>query len=367
MTRKKLLFILGTRPEALKLAPVILKAKQSSHFATAVGLTSQHRKMASEVLRLYKIKPDFNLSVMRHNQSLEDLSARLLPKISWMLKKASPDLVIVQGDTTTAFIAALASFYLKIPIAHVEAGLRSFDKHHPFPEESNRLLISHLADLHLAPTRAAAANLKKEGIHKNIFITGNTIVDALPLLNQRYLKTPRRFSRKMILVTAHRRENFGKPLRSICKALKLIVERHPDFHIVFPVHLNPKVQKVVHSQLTGIRQIKLLPPLRYDRFLSYMRDAYLILTDSGGIQEEAPSFKKPVLVMREVTERTEGLRARVTKLVGTKTDTIVKNVSRLLSDPPSYRRMIARHNPYGDGHASDRILKIFSQFLNHHP
>lgn len=367
MTRKKLLFILGTRPEALKLAPVILKAKHFSTFNTFVGLTSQHREMAADVLRLFKIKPHFNLSVMRKNQSLEDLSARLLPKISRMLKKIQPDLVIVQGDTTTAFMAAMAAFYARIPAAHIEAGLRSFNKQHPFPEESNRILISHIADLHLAPTRTAAKNLKKEGIMKHVFVTGNTVVDALQVLQKDFLKKPwfaNRTKHKMILVTAHRRENFGKPLRSICRALKTLVRLHPEVQVIFPVHLNPKVREMVHQELRGIPRIQLLPPLRYDQFLPYMKASYLILTDSGGIQEEAPSFKKPVLVMRKVTERTEGIDAGVTKLVGTESASIVKNISRLLNDSQSYRRMIARRNPYGDGRASGRILNIFARFFN---
>ncbi len=359
----KLLIVLGTRPEALKLAPIILEARKNKSFMTFVCLTAQHREMVDQVLKLFRIKVDFDLNLMEKGQSLGDLTHRLFSKIQKVINRVKPDVIVIQGDTTTAFAVALKAFYERIPVAHVEAGLRSHDKYHPFPEEANRVLISHLADYHFAPTEEARKNLLHEGISpKKIWVTGNTVVDALelirPSLNGRALPYLNKDSekRKLILVTAHRRESFGKPLRSICAALRDLSAKHPDIEIVYPVHLNPQVQRVVFKELKGKKGIRLVNPLSYEEFARLMDRAYLILTDSGGIQEEAPSFKTPVLVMRDVSERPDGLLLGVAKLVGTSREKIVREASRLIEDPKAYAEMIKSRNPYGDGKASGRIL-----------
>lgn len=370
MKKTKILFFFGTRPEAVKLAPLILEAKKDTRFQTVVCLTAQHREMVDEVLRLFKIKPDFDLDIMKKGQSLSDLTRKIVPASEKILKTVKPDVVLVQGDTTTAFTIALQCFYQKIPVGHVEAGLRSGNKHHPFPEELNRILISHVADFHFVPTPAARKNLRREGIpDSQIFLTGNTVVDALQWIRNSGLPSPtfanekNSKGKKKILVTAHRRENFGKPLESICQALKDLVQKHPDAEVHYPVHLNPNVQQTVRSKLSGVKDIHLLPPVSYEKFLALMDQSYLILTDSGGIQEEAPSFGKPVLVMRKVSERSEGIEMGVAKLVGTSRDAIFKAASRLLREPEAYARMVQRKNPYGDGRASKRILNILAKVL----
>lgn len=369
MKKIKLLFFFGTRPEAVKMAPLILEAKKDPRFQTVVCLTAQHRQMVDEVLRLFKIRPDFDLDIMKKGQSLSDLTSKIMPASERVIKQVKPDIVLVQGDTTTAFTIALQCFYQQIPIAHVEAGLRSGNKQHPFPEEVNRILISHVADFHFVPTSAARQNLLKEGVaNSQIFLTGNTVVDALRwiqisgLLSQKTKKTTKSATKK-ILVTAHRRENFGKPLESICQALKDLVEEHEDAEVHYPVHLNPNVQKTVQAKLSNVKGIHLLPPVSYEKFLTLMDESYLILTDSGGIQEEAPSFGKPVLVMREVSERSEGIDMGVAKLVGTSRDSIFKTASRLLREPEAYAKMVNRKNPYGDGRASQKILNILARSL----
>lgn len=359
----KLLFVFGTRPEALKLAPLILKAKSRKDFAVSVCLTAQHRHMADQVLGLFKIRPDFDLNLMQKNQTLGDLTRRLFPKIEKVLQQKRPDVVVVQGDTTTAFAVALKAFYERVPVVHVEAGLRSHNKYQPFPEEMNRCLISRLADFHFAPTEEARQNLLSEGIEKfRIQVTGNTIVDALKLvrvsLRNRRHSLASRFSdqNKIILVTAHRRESFGKPLESICRSLKQLAACFPDVRIVFPVHLNPSVQRTVHAILGKVSNVLLVPPLQYIEFLALLQKSYLVLTDSGGVQEEAPSFGKPVLVLREVTERREALGKGLAKLVGTSEKKIYREASRLLRNSAAYRNMVGVHNPFGDGRASERIL-----------
>ena len=368
---KKIMFVFGTRPEALKMAPVIQEFRKHRGFKVYTCLTAQHREMVDQVLGLFRIRVDFDLDLMEKGQTLSDLTSRLFPKMDEVLARVRPDLIFVQGDTTTAFAVALKAFYEKIPVAHIEAGLRTYNKYHPFPEEINRVLISHLADYHFPPTGESRKNLVREGVPTNrIFVTGNTIVDALLSLRKEIKcethPSLKRISKtqRIILVTAHRRESFGKPLLSICKALKAIVRGHPDVEIIYPVHLNPNVQQVVHQELSGIKRIHLIHPLAYHKFLVLMEHAFLILTDSGGIQEEAPSFGKPVLIMRKVSERGEGIRMGIAKLVGTSSLKIVKEATRLLEDPAAYRKMVGKKNPYGDGRSSSRICRITERFLN---
>jgi UDP-N-acetylglucosamine 2-epimerase (non-hydrolysing) len=368
--KTKLLFVFGTRPEALKLAPVILESKKRKNVQTITCLTGQHREMVDQVLSLFKIKPDYDLNIMQRGQSLGDLTHRLLAAIQPVIAKVKPDCIVVQGDTTSAFVVALQAFYDKIPVAHVEAGLRSRDKHHPFPEEINRILISHVADYHFPPTKESKSNLLKEGISpKSIFVTGNTVVDALlevrkmPAARNHALLKQLTANKKIILVTAHRRESFGGPFENICKALKEIAEKNRDVEIVYPVHLNPKVQEPVFRILSNHSRIRLLPPQSYEGFVALMNRAHFILTDSGGIQEEAPSFSKPVLVMRQVSERPDGIRLGVAKLVGTSRERIVKEANRLIRDVKAYQSMVQKRNPYGDGRASKKILDILVKGL----
>lgn len=371
---KKILFIFGTRPEAIKLAPLIRRFQEDrTHFRVKVCITAQHREMLDGPLKFFSIRPDRDLNLMKPDQSLDQLTSLLMNRLDNVLLQIKPDLIVVQGDTTTAFTGALAGYYHKIPVAHVEAGLRSGNKYAPFPEEINRLLISRLADFHFAPTPKAREHLTREGLKNNIWITGNTVIDALYLgLNiidqqspKKYLEYFRSvdFQKRIILVTGHRRESFGQPFREICLALKTIAQRFTDTEIVYPVHLNPNVLKPVHAILKNTRGVYLLPPLDYPYFIWLLRQSYLVLTDSGGIQEEAPALGKPVLVMREVTERTEGLKAGTAMLVGTDKDCIIQKVSQLLTNTASYRRMAQAINPYGDGKASDRIIEIIRKQL----
>ncbi|HRZ39833.1 MAG TPA: UDP-N-acetylglucosamine 2-epimerase (non-hydrolyzing) [Candidatus Omnitrophota bacterium] len=366
----KALFVFGTRPEALKMAPVIEEFRRHKKCRVWTCLTGQHREMVDQVLRIFGIKTDFDLNLMERGQTLENLTARVFSRMDRVLRRTSPDLLFVQGDTTTAFTVALKAFYSRIPVAHIEAGLRTFNKYQPFPEEINRVLISHLADYHFPPTKQAALNLRREGVPQDrIFVTGNTVVDALQSirnkLSRSLLPVLKRIhpSRRIVLVTAHRRESFGTPLRSIFKALRTIAARYPDVEIVYPVHLNPNVQKAAYHELTGIPRIHLLHPLSYLEFLTLMKYSHLILTDSGGVQEEAPSFHKPVLVMREVSERNEGVELGVAKLVGTSKEKIINEAAKLLSGNKAYREMIRKRNPYGDGKASQRIFQITRKIL----
>jgi len=359
---KKIFFVFGTRPEAIKLAPVIIEAKRHKEILTKVLITGQHREMLDEVLRVFRIKPDFDLNVMRPNQELSEVTSRILIGVENILKEEKPDWVIIQGDTTTVLATALACYYQKISLAHVEAGLRSFDKYQPFPEEINRRLVSHIADINFAPTKGAAENLLKEGIDKKkILITGNTVIDALLMavgkkvrLNKELKKVD--FRKRIILVTAHRRENFGTPLENICNAVKEISKLSDDLEIVYPLHLNPNVQETAKGVLSNAPNIKLLQPLDYLTFCYLMKKSYLILTDSGGIQEEAPSLHKPVLILRSVTERPEVVQVGAAILVGTEKEKIVKEVKNLLEDKKRYRQMAFVHNPFGDGKASRRII-----------
>ncbi len=363
----KILFIFGTRPEAIKLTPVIKKLRQNNCFNIKICVTAQHREMLDQVLNFFDIKPDYDLNIMKPNQSLFDITADTLKGLEGVLDEFQPDLIFVQGDTTTAFVGALAGFYKKIKIAHIEAGLRSHNKYSPFPEEMNRVLAGHLSDYHFAPTQRAKENLFKEGIKDNVYVVGNTVIDALFLGldiikehgEEQYYKHFDfiDFSKRIILVTGHRRESFGKPFENICYALKEIAERK-DVEIVYPVHLNPNVREPVNRILKGINNIHLIEPLEYPYLIWLMNKSYIVLTDSGGIQEEAPSLGKPVLVMREVTERIEGIEAGTAKLVGTDKEKIVKEATKLLDNEEEYEKMAKAVNPYGDGKASERIENI---------
>ena len=370
---KKILFIFGTRPEAIKMAPLIKMVKEYPMFTSKVCVTGQHREMLTQVLDFFGISPDFDLHIMKPNQTLFDVTADGLRALEEIVKEYEPDVILVQGDTTSAFVGALAGFYCKIKVAHIEAGLRSGQKYSPFPEEINRALISRIADYHFAPTENAARALEKESITKDVYTVGNTVVDALLLglatlkeLGDGEYKKPYAgvdFSRRIILVTGHRRENYGEALSNICEAIKDIVDRFPDVEVVYPVHLSPSVRKPVYDILSNHSRIHLIEPVTYPELLWLMSRSYLILTDSGGIQEEAPSLGKPVLVTREVTERTEGVEAGTTILVGANRETILREVERLLTDAVAYGKMSTKINPYGDGLASKRIFDLLQTLV----
>jgi len=373
----KLMLIFGTRPEAIKMAPIISCLKvNNKKLKTIICVTAQHREMLDQVLNIFDIIPDYDLNIMRPAQDLFSITTDTLMGLKSILIKEQPDMVLVQGDTTTAFIAGLAAYYLKIPVGHVEAGLRTSNKYSPFPEEVNRRLLSALTDIHFAPTDWARSNLLKEGVPASkIFVTGNTVVDALLTIKcrQQTDKSKKTWNltdlgkttdKKLILVTGHRRENFGESFRNICFALKEIAARRKNVIIVYPVHLNPNVQRPVNEILGKIANINLIEPLEYESFIYLMDRAYLILTDSGGIQEEAPSLGKPVLVMRDTTERPEGIKAGVIKLVGTDKNRIIKNVLELLDNKILYKKMSKAISPYGDGKAAGRIVRVLVKMLS---
>lgn len=365
------LFIFGTRPEAIKLAPVIKKFELDKCINIKICITAQHREMLDQVLNFFNIIPDYDLNLMKENQSLFDITSEGIKKLEYVLEDERFDVIFVQGDTTTAFLGALAGFYKKIKVAHVEAGLRSYNKYSPFPEEINRVLIGNIADLHFAPTNRAKENLINEGIKDNIYVVGNTVIDALFLgLNiinnlpeNKFLETFNfiDFSKKVILVTGHRRESFGKPFENICYALRDLATNFNDIEIVYPVHMNPNVREPVNKILKDIKNIHLIEPLSYPELIWLLNKSYIVLTDSGGIQEEAPSLGKPVLVMRDVTERIEGIEAETAKLVGTDKETIIKETTELLKNKNLYNKMSKAKNPYGDGKASERILSIIKK------
>lgn len=346
------------------MAPVLAELnKYKEQITSLVCVTAQHREMLDQVLELFAIRPCYDLGIMLPNQSLAQITARALTKLDEVLQQEQPDWILVQGDTTTVMAAALAAFYHKIKVGHVEAGLRSYDKFQPFPEEINRKIATSLSDLHFAPTEVSRQNLLREGIaDAQIVVTGNTVIDALLQVAEKpydwshspLAAIPR--DKRIILVTAHRRENFGAPFENICAALRTVAERYDDIHLVYPVHLNPNVQQIVRATLGQVRNITLLEPLEYLPLVQLMKQSYLVITDSGGIQEEAPGLGKPVLVLREVTERPEGVAAGTVKLVGTDKETIIRETSLLLNDPAAYQSMSQAVNPYGDGHASARIV-----------
>jgi UDP-N-acetylglucosamine 2-epimerase (non-hydrolysing) len=369
--RRRLLLVVGTRPEAIKLCPVFLELQRRSEFAVQLCATAQHRELLDQVLDVFGVAPDWDLDLMRPGQTLAETTARVITGLEAVLQDARPDMVLVQGDTTTTLCGALAAFYHRIPVGHVEAGLRTWDPQQPFPEEMNRVLTSRLATLHFAATRWAAENLLREGVPEaRIAVTGNPGIDAVLWVRDRLEQglLPSRpwpqldGSRKLILVTAHRRESFGEGFRRICAALAELAARD-DVEIVYPVHPNPNVQVPVRQLLAGIPNIHLIEPLEYVPFVDLMRRAWLVLTDSGGIQEEGPSLGKPILVLREKTERPEGVEAGSVKLVGTQTRRIVEEAVRLLEDRQEYERMARVHNPYGDGQASRRIADAIHSFF----
>ncbi len=369
----KILSVFGTRPEAIKMAPIVRLLRQTAGIESRVCVTAQHRQMLDQVLELFQIKPEYDLDLMRDGQTMAEISAGIFTNLDPVLEDFKPDWVLAVGDTTTVVTTSLLAFYRRIRFGHVEAGLRTHNKWHPFPEEINRRLATVTADLHFAPTDWSQGNLLREGIDpKAIRVTGNSVIDALnfvskqdepqdirDLLNNLGIAATLSDSdneiKKLILITAHRRENFGEPIENICRALKELAER-ADVEIVYPVHLNPNIQEPVHRILKDCTHITLLPPLDYLPLVHLMKRATLILTDSGGIQEEAPAFGIPVLVMRETTERPEGVDASTLKLVGTEASRIVEEVTRLLDNPVEYARMAKASNPYGDGHAAERIV-----------
>lgn len=363
-SRTRLLFVVGTRPEVIKLAPVIIRARsRPDEFETFVVTTGQHREMLNQMVELFEIDVDLDLNIMKPKQDLRYVTTAALNGIYDVIARVSPDWVVVQGDTTTTLAGALAAFYQQISVAHVEAGLRTYDKRQPFPEEINRRLTSQIADVHFAPTTLARERLLREGVHEDaIWITGNTGIDSLFLVLglDAEDKVPPPNEQRRLLVTAHRRENQGEPMKNVCRALLRIADEFPDLRIVYPVHLSPAVRDVVFPLLSPHPRIDLLEPLDYRRFVEEMQRSYIILTDSGGIQEEAPSLGKPVLVMRETTERPEGVDAGTARLIGTDEERIYAEVSRLLRDEDAYWEVAQARNPYGDGRATERILSVLA-------
>lgn len=363
----------GTRPDAIKMSPVVLELQRfTDKVSVVVAVTGQHREMLHQVLDVFHIKPQYDLDIMRRKQSLAEITTRSLGGLEQAILDERPDIVLAQGDTTTTFTACLAAFYNKVAVGHVEAGLRTDNKYDPFPEEINRRLTTVLADLHFAPTPAAKKNLLAEGVPVGrIYVTGNTIVDALLSVAERpwtfedpMLSSIGSDGRRMILVTAHRRENWGEPMAHICDAIKQIVESFPDTEVLFAVHKNPIVRDTVFSVLRGVEHVHLIEPPDYVPFVHLLKKAYLILTDSGGVQEEAPALGKPVLVMRKTTERPEGVEAGTAMLIGTEADVIFKAAAKLLTDPEVYSKMARAMNPYGDGHASVRIREALFKYFN---
>jgi UDP-N-acetylglucosamine 2-epimerase (non-hydrolysing) len=373
----KVLSVFGTRPEAIKMAPIVKELeKKHEHFDSIVCVTAQHRQMLDQVLTLHNIKPDYDLNIMKPGQGLFDITSNVLLGLKSVFEKEKPDIILVHGDTTTTFAASLAAYYCKIKVGHVEAGLRSNNKYSPFPEEINRKLTGVLTDIHFAPTETAEQNLLSEGVaQESIHVTGNTAVDALISVNDRLRADPNLLkqialnfkyldnNKRLILVTGHRRENFGDGFEEICKALALIAQQYENVEILYPVHLNPNVFEPVHRILGEgkYKNIHLIEPVEYIPFVYLMERSYLIITDSGGIQEEAPSLGKPVLVLRDVTERTEALKMGTVKLVGTKKEIIIENIINLLDNVENYQSMVNTVNPYGDGKASLRITNILSK------
>jgi UDP-N-acetylglucosamine 2-epimerase (non-hydrolysing) len=365
MKKLKIMTIFGTRPEAIKMAPVIKRLKAEEMVEVIVTVTAQHREMLDQVLNLFDIKSNYDLNIMQSGQTLSDITVRVLKGLEEIIILERPDLVLVHGDTTSTFVGALGAFYHQIKVGHVEAGLRTYNKYSPFPEEMNRHLTGSLADLHLAPTSVAKDNLLSENIPvKQIFVTGNTVIDALlETVNQDYSFKIPEFreidfaNKKIILLTAHRRENLGQPMENIFTAVRELVELHREVEVVFPVHLNPRVRESVNKILAGVKEIRLIEPLDYQPFVNLMARSYLVLTDSGGIQEEAPALGKPVLVLRNTTERPEAVMAGTVKLVGTDRKCIISEAGKLLTDNRQYRKMAEAVNPYGDGQASRRILQ----------
>ncbi|AAK81004.1 UDP-N-acetylglucosamine 2-epimerase (non-hydrolysing) [Clostridium acetobutylicum] len=372
MSKIKVISIFGTRPEAIKMAPLVKKLKENKNFQAKVCVTAQHREMLDQVLSLFNIEPDFDLNIMKNKQSLTTITSSVLHGLSEIFSAERPDIILVHGDTTTTFAASLAAFYEKIAIGHVEAGLRTYDKYFPFPEEVNRKLTGAIADMHFAPTVKSKNNLLREGVkEKNIFITGNTVIDAMKYtVDSNYVFKNDQLNKldykhkKIIMVTAHRRENWGKGIENICTALRRIVEENNDVELVYLVHLNPIVKNVVYRNLNNINRVHLLPPLDTKETHNLMNKCFMVMTDSGGLQEEAPHLGKPVLVLRNVTERPEAVEAGTVKLVGTDIKNIVDETCRIINNKDEYEKMSRAINPYGDGRASERIVDYMLDYFH---
>ncbi len=370
--KTKVAIMLGTRPEAIKLVPIYLELKRNNHFKPVLISTGQHASMLKQIFDFFEIEPDIELQVMQPNQTLSSLTSILFDKIGELFENNHFDFVLVQGDTTTAFVSAVSSLYHKFTLAHVEAGLRTYDKWAPFPEESNRQMIGVIADIHFTPTQTATDCLMKENITKNVVQVGNSVIDSLLLAKQKIEKNKDKyekrfeslidFSKKIILVTGHRRESFGKGFEEICKALATIAKNNPEFQIIYPVHMNPNVQKIVYETLTPFGNIKLIDPLPYDELIYLMSQSWLIMTDSGGIQEEAPSLNVPIIVMRDKTEREEGIESGCAVLGGTNTKSILKQFDKIFSSQNIYEKMKNTKNPYGDGSTSKKVVKYLERY-----
>lgn len=369
MKQIKVMTVFGTRPEAIKMAPLVLKLKSDARFEEVTVVTAQHREMLDQVLDIFKIKPDYDFNIMHKNQTLADITTKVMTMLTDTIKKEKPDVVLVHGDTTTSFAASLATFYEQTTLGHVEAGLRTWNKYSPFPEEMNRQLTDVLSDLYFAPTSLSKQNLLKESHPEdNIFITGNTAIDALHETVQKDyhhdVLDEIKPGNRVILVTMHRRENQGEPMRRVFKVMKQVVDSHDDVEIIYPVHLSPRVQAVAKEVLGGDSRIHLIDPLDVVDFHNLAQRSYFIMTDSGGVQEEAPSLGKPVLVLRDTTERPEGVEAGTLKLVGTEVDKVRTEMVKLLEDKNAYEEMANAKNPYGDGHASDRIMDAIAYYFD---
>ena len=369
LNKIKVMTVFGTRPEAIKMAPLVLKLKQDERFEEVTVVSAQHREMLDQVLDIFKIKPDYDFNIMHKNQTLEEITSKVMIDLAKVIKKEKPDIVLVHGDTTTSFAAGLATFYEQTTLGHVEAGLRTWNKYSPFPEEMNRQMTDDLADLYFAPTEVSKANLLKENHPAdNIFVTGNTAIDALHETVQKdyhhHVLDEIKPGNKVILVTMHRRENQGEPMRRVFKVMRQVIDSHDDVEIIYPVHLSPKVQQVANEVLGGDPRIHLIEPLDVVDFHNLAKRSYFIMTDSGGVQEEAPSLGKPVLVLRDTTERPEGVKAGTLKLVGTEVDKVRESMLELLENKEAYDKMANAKNPYGDGHASDRIMNAIYYYFN---
>ncbi len=365
----KVMSIFGTRPEAIKMAPLVKELEKRKNIESIVCVTAQHREMLDQVLETFDIKPDYDLNIMKQGQTLGDVTTRALTGLEDVIKEAKPDIVLVHGDTTTTFAGALAAFYNQVAIGHVEAGLRTDNKYSPYPEEMNRQMVDRLSDMYFAPTEISKNNLLKENINESkIYITGNTAIDAMSTtVDKNYTHKELEWIKpdeRMILLTAHRRENLGEPMRHIFRAIKRIVDEFDDVKVIYPIHMNPKVREVANEVFDGDDKVKLIEPLEVFDFHNFQNKSYIILTDSGGIQEEAPSLGKPVLVLRDTTERPEGISAGTLKLVGTDEDIIYEETKKLLTDSKEYERMSKASNPYGDGHASERIVDAIVEYFN---
>lgn len=357
----KVLSIFGTRPEAIKMAPLVKELEGRKEIESIVCVTAQHRQMLDQVLETFKIKPDYDLNIMKQGQTLSDITSRVLYGLEDVIKEVKPNIVLVHGDTTTTFASALAAFYNQVAIGHVEAGLRTNDKYSPYPEEMNRQMVDCMTDMYFAPTKLSRQNLLDENIDKDkIYVTGNTAIDAMATTVKEDYTNPEldwiKDDERLILVTAHRRENLGEPMRHIFKAIRKIVDEFSDVKVLYPIHLNPKVRDVAHEVFDGCDRVKLIEPLEVFDFHNFINKCYMIMSDSGGVQEEAPSLGKPVLVLRDTTERPEGIDAGTLKLVGTDEEIIYKEAKVLLTDKNAYDSMSKASNPYGDGHASKRIV-----------